>query len=187
MGIVTGIHNSEPSKSPRPACKSGEMRLEIDSREKLTVFEIRASLFGKCSHTFFLVFERESRLEHLPLALDALAQRVSNEHLTLVVSSTRISTTLGGNLAETYERLGTTLQQKLMLEKKIDAFTSQGKLQGWVVGALPFGLMAILHMIEPQAMGLIFRSWLGWGTLGFVILLEFMGILFIRKIVNIDV
>ena len=120
-------------------------------------------------------------------ALDLLSQRVKNENLTLVVSTTRISTELGGNLAETYERLGATLQQKLMLEKKIDAFTSQGKLQGWVVGALPFGLMAVLHSIEPQAMGLIFTTWLGWGILGFVVVLEFLGITFIKKIVNIDV
>ena len=120
-------------------------------------------------------------------ALELLAKRVNNSNLNLVVSTTRISTELGGNLAETYERLGSTLQQKLMIEKKIEAFTSQGKLQGWVVGALPFGLMAVLDMIEPEAMGSIFSTWLGWGVLGLIFLLEFLGITMIRKIVNIDV
>jgi tight adherence protein B len=41
--------------------------------------------------------------------------------------------------------------------------------------------------MEPQAMNLMFTTRAGWATLVCIALLEFFGILIIRKIVDIDV
>jgi len=65
--------------------------------------------------------------------------------------------------------------------------TSQGKLQGWVVGAMPLCLGLILYKMQPDAVSLLFSTIWGWITIATVIVLEILGALMIRKIVNIDI
>ena len=131
---------------------------------------------------------REQRLGvGLDAALDNLGQRLPLQSVILVVSAMRIAAETGGQLAETLERTSQTLRQKLAMEGKIRSLTAQGKLQAWVVGALPLAMMWVLLRMEPEAMGLIFTTRSGWGALMVVVLLEFFGVLLIRKIVAIDV
>lgn len=131
---------------------------------------------------------REQRLGvALDEALDSLNRRVPLQSITLAVSAMRIASETGGQLAETLERASATLRAKLAMEGKIRALTSQGKLQAWVVGALPLFLIYVLNKMEPEAMRLLFTTRTGWATLAVIVLLEFFGVLIIRKIVDIDV
>lgn len=139
------------------------------------------------SQEFDLVL-REQRLGvSMDEALDGLNKRVPLQSVTLTVSAMRIASETGGQLAETLERAAQTLRQKLAMEGKIRALTSQGKLQAWVVGALPLFLMVVLNKMEPAAMNLMFTTRAGWATLVVIGLFEFFGVLVIRKIVDIDV
>jgi tight adherence protein B len=109
------------------------------------------------------------------------------EEVALLSSALRVARETGGNLAEALERLATTLRDKLTIEGKIRALTAQGKLQGIVVGLLPIALMTVLFHMEPEAMAPLFHTWYGWATLAVIGVLEIVGALIIRKIVNIDV
>lgn len=142
---------------------------------------------GPASQEFSLVL-REQRLGvKLDEALENLAQRLPSDDLLLVVAATRIAREVGGSLAEICERLSDTIRQKHIMEGKIKALTSQGKLQGWVVGLLPVGIMWVLYQMETEAMRPLFHSVGGWATLAVIGLLEFLGIAMIRKIVAIDI
>lgn len=136
----------------------------------------------------FSLLLREQRLGvTLEQALSNLNRRVPTQTTVLVVSAMRIATETGGGLAETLERTSQTIRSRLQMEGKIGALTAQGKLQAWVVGALPLVLMAILNKMEPEAMGMLWHTRLGWGTLVVIAFFEFMGIYVIRKIIAIDV
>lgn len=142
---------------------------------------------GPIAQEFSLVL-REMRLGvTMDDAFENLAQRVKEEDYTLVVSAARIAREVGGNLAETFERLADTLRKKIAMEGKIVALTSQGKLQGWVVGLLPFGMMLVLFQMEPAAMYPLLHSIVGWAVLGVVLVMELLGAFMISKIVNIDI
>jgi len=131
---------------------------------------------------------REQRLGvSLDDALDNLSRRVPLQSITLTVSAMRIASETGGQLAEALERASQTLRTKLAMEGKIRALTSQGKLQAWVVGALPLFLLFVLNKMEPEAMNLMFTTPAGYATLAVIALLEIFGVLIIRKIVDIDV
>lgn len=131
---------------------------------------------------------REQRLGvALDQALDNLNARVPLQSITLTVSAMRIANETGGQLAEALERAAQTLRNKLAMEGKIRALTSQGKLQAIVVGLLPVFLIMVLNKMEPQAMSLMFTTQMGWATLLVIGLLEFFGVLIIRRIVDIDV
>jgi tight adherence protein B len=136
----------------------------------------------------FELFLREQRIGvSFDEALDSFEKRVPVEELALLSSALKVSRETGGNLAETLERLASTLREKLTIEGKIRALTAQGKLQGIVVGLLPIALMTVLFRMEPVAMYPLFHTWYGWATLGFIAGMEFVGALLIRKIVAIDV
>ena len=131
---------------------------------------------------------REQRLGvSLDDAMAHLERRVRLEAVTLFAASVRIAQETGGNLAETLERLADTLRRKASLEGKIDALTAQGRMQGWVMAALPLAVGAALFAIEPQAMSPLVSTWQGWCVCAGVVLLEGLGLFFIRKIVSIDV
>ena len=56
-----------------------------------------------------------------------------------------------------------------------------------VVGLLPVFLLWVLHRMEPEAMAQLWTTQLGWGVLAAVIVMEFIGVLLIRRIVAIDI
>lgn len=136
----------------------------------------------------FALVLREQRLGlSLEQSLNNLARRVPTQTTVLLVSAMRIANDTGGGLAETLERTAHTIRSRLHMEGKIDALTAQGRMQAWIVGILPLGLMAILNHMEPEAMGHLWHTRVGWATLAVVAFLEVMGVYIIRKIVDIDV
>jgi tight adherence protein B len=134
------------------------------------------------------VVMREQRLGlAMEDALQTMGARLKMEEVDLVVAAMTIARDTGGNLAETLDRLAGTLRAKAIMEGKIRALTSQGKLQGLVVGALPIFMMMILSSLQHDAMMPLFHRWYGWVVLGVIFILELIGFMLIRKIVNIDV
>jgi tight adherence protein B len=136
----------------------------------------------------FSLMLREQRLGlSLDQSLGNLARRVPTPTTALVVSAMKIANETGGGLAETLERTAHTIRSRLQMEGKIRALTSQGKLQAWVVGALPLFLMMVLNTMEPEKMALLWTTRIGWGALIIIAVMEVTGIVLIRKIVSIDV
>lgn len=136
----------------------------------------------------FSLLLREQRLGlALEDSLRGMAQRLEMEEVDLFVSALTIAKEVGGNLSEILERLAATLRQKATMEGKIRALTSQGKLQGIVVGLLPVFLAGALYMMDPVAMLPLFTTLYGWGVLAVVFVMLLLGAFFIKKIVTIDV
>ena len=135
-----------------------------------------------------LLVQHEQRLGvSLDDALENLARRVPAQPVKLMVSAMRIANETGGGLAETLERTASTLRSQQAMELKILALTAQGKLQAWVVGLLPVFLLWVLNRMEPAAMSQLWTTQLGWGVLAAVLVMEFIGVLLIRRIVAIDI
>ncbi|PUB74087.1 MAG: hypothetical protein DBO99_19035 [gamma proteobacterium symbiont of Ctena orbiculata] len=139
------------------------------------------------SQEFSLVL-REQRLGmSLAEAMDNLAERVQAEEIDLVVTATQIANEVGGNLSEIFQRLADSLRRKMAMEGKIKALTAQGVLQGWVVGLLPMFIIGALYFVDRANIEPIFTNLLGWIFLCIILILEMIGGLMIRKIVNIDI
>lgn len=120
-------------------------------------------------------------------ALLNLQERLPTEATVLLVSSLRIASDTGGNLADALERIASTVRSRLHMEGRIRALTAQGRLQALVVGLLPALLMVVLHKLEPEAMSELWRTPMGWATLGILVMMETCGLWLIRRIVRIDV
>lgn len=136
----------------------------------------------------FGLFVKEAKLG-VPLeeALNNMARRVGSDDLDLVATATNISRQLGGNMAEMYETLSSTIRERFRLEGKIDALTAQGKLQGWVVAAMPLILGVVLNYMRPDLMQPMLDHLFGWALVTAIIVMEILGIIIIRRITNIDI
>ena len=136
----------------------------------------------------FGLFTKEVKLG-VPLeqALANMAGRVGSEELELVSTSTGIARQLGGNLAEMFETIAGTIRERFRLEGRIQALTSQGKMQGWIVASLPLFIGLFFNGYRPDLMTPMFENAYGYILIGAILLLEAIGFLLIRRIVAIDV
>lgn len=136
---------------------------------------------------FALVLRQHRMGVSLDLALEEFARRTALHDARMLTATLSIARDLGGGLAEALERLGASVRRRVAMEERIDALTAQGRMQGLIVGALPFGVAAALFALEPASMGRLLTTPLGWLVVAAVLLLESCGALLIRKIVRIDV
>lgn len=122
----------------------------------------------------------------LDAALQDFAARVPEPDVALLVLAVRVSREIGGNLAESLQRLGEGIRSRVLLRERIDALTAQGKLQGMIIGLLPIFMMLALSVVDPGPMGWLFHTMPGWATLAVIAALELSGFVLIRRIVRID-
>lgn len=136
----------------------------------------------------FLLFMREQRVGvDFDTSMRNMERRLPIQDFQMLAAALRISREVGGNLAETLDKLADTLRRKATMEGKIDALTGQGVMQGYVMSALPLLLGTMLYFLEPEAMGLLFTTPKGWAVLTIIFVMEVLGFFFIRKVTTIDV
>lgn len=136
----------------------------------------------------FMLLLREQRLGvDFETSLRNMERRLPIADFNMFASALRISREVGGNLGEILERLADTLRRKATMEGKIESLTAQGKMQGYVMTALPLFLGVLLYFLEPEAMSQLFTTDKGWAVLGLILVMESLGYVFIRKVTHIDV
>lgn len=120
-------------------------------------------------------------------ALEHFSDRVPIIDVKLFVSAVNISRAVGGNLAETLATLAETLRRRLIMENKVKALTSQGRLQGIVMAMLPVFLIGYLSFMYSSTMQPMFHTWHGWLVIAICVVMEYLGYRMCRKIMTIDI
>jgi tight adherence protein B len=120
-------------------------------------------------------------------ALEALAERVGSPDFKWAVLAVNIQREVGGNLAEILDTVSDTLRERAMMRRQIKVLTAEGRLSAWVLTLLPIGIGLYMFSVNPEYIGLLFTDRLGWIMLGVAVVLMGLGILWMRKIVDIDV
>ena len=120
-------------------------------------------------------------------ALIELAERIPRPDVQMFVTSVNILKETGGNLAETFVTITTTIRERQKVQKKIESLTAQGLMQGLIITLVPFGLLVVFLLIDPNFVMPLFTKPLGWFFLFVMLGLQVVGGLVIRKIVKIDV
>ncbi len=120
-------------------------------------------------------------------ALVNLENRVKSEDLSLMIRSIEIARLTGGNLTEVFDKIASTIRERMRIEGRIRSLTAMGKLQGIVVGAMPILLCFAILAIDPDMMRSFINSRIGMIVLFAAAIMEVVGALIIRKIVKIEV
>lgn len=120
-------------------------------------------------------------------AFNNLAKRIQSDDVEMFVTSVNILKETGGNLAETFDTITTTIRERIKLEQKIDAMTAMGRMQGMILLAVPGVLGAFIYTSDPEFMKPLFTTTFGWIILLVVVGLEVLAYVTISRIVKIDV
>ncbi len=123
----------------------------------------------------------------LEQALENMVKRIASEDFELVATAILTARQTGGELTVIFERLADMIRERMRISGKLRALTAQGRLQSYVVGAMPFLLMIVMNYIAPDMMGSFFNSMAGILLILGAVMLVVMGFLVIRKITNIDI
>ena len=133
------------------------------------------------------VLRQNSLGVNLDDALLKMGDRMKNDNFSLVVSAVTVTRQLGGNLPEIFKTIGETLREREMMEGKIVALTSQGRMQAALMGAMPFILMIGIYFLDQKTIMPLFTTPLGWMLLTVMLVLNAVGFIVIKKIVDIDI
>ncbi len=120
-------------------------------------------------------------------ALIHLSERVGSDVLDLLVTAMLIQRQAGGNLAEVLQNIHATIQDRLRIQQEIKTLTAQGRMSGYIIAALPFGIAAVLSVLNPSYLSVLFTNPIGWAMLAGGLISQFIGFLIIRKIITIEV
>lgn len=120
-------------------------------------------------------------------ALNDLGERIPRPDVQMFVTSVNILKETGGNLAETFETIVLVVRERQKIEKKIEAMTAQGIMQGLIVTMIPFVLMGVFYVIDPNFIRPMFTTTLGWFLLFVILTLQIIGGIAIKKVVTIKV
>ncbi|GBD13264.1 hypothetical protein HRbin24_01288 [bacterium HR24] len=120
-------------------------------------------------------------------ALTALSRRVGSPDLDLVVTALIIQRRVGGNLAELLTMVERTMRERVRLRGEIKALTGQQRMSAIIIGSLPFFLAAVLMLVNPSYVGMLFTKTAGQIMLGGALAMEMLGLYFLRRILDIEV
>lgn len=120
-------------------------------------------------------------------ALNNLSRRVGSDDLDLMLTALLIQRQIGGNLAEILDNIAEAIRERVRIKGEIKALTAQGRISGLIIGILPLALMFVLFLLNPSYVGILFEDPVGLALLGGAAFGEILGVLIIRRIVDIRV
>lgn len=130
----------------------------------------------------------ESRLG-LPVeeSLEASAIRIGAEDFTWVVMAIVIQRRAGGNLAHLMRTVATTLRERAQVRQQIRTLSSEGRLSAVILIVLPFLLSGYIMIVNPGYIGKLFEVRIGQYMVAGALTLMGAGVLWMRKIIRIDI
>jgi tight adherence protein B len=124
----------------------------------------------------------------LDLALSDMSERIDNDDFRWVVLAITIQREVGGNLAELLDTVAAVLREREMLRRQIKVLSAEGRLSAIVLIGLPIFLTIYLTLINPSYIGLLVTTGLlGWSMVIVALVLMGLGIIWIRKLITIEV
>ncbi|WP_037354945.1 type II secretion system F family protein [Selenomonas sp. FC4001] len=123
----------------------------------------------------------------LETALDNMQKRVNSPDFELVVTAVVIQRQVGGNLAQILDTISETINERIRMRREVMALTAQGRMSGIVLALLPVALGIFLNMVSPDYMRPLLEEPMGRMAIIGAVILEIIGFVVIRKIVDIKV
>lgn len=149
--------------------------------------QVQAEMPDPIATEFRIVFEEQKLGLSTKAALDRLSERVPLTDLRLCITAMHIQRETGGNLAEILEKVSHTIRERFKLMEDFRTLTTSSRGSAWILCTLPFGIVFLLTVINPDYMFVLLHDPRGHYIIAAALTLQFMGILAIKKILAIKV
>ncbi len=121
---------------------------------------------------------------------DSLAQmleRMPSMDLQLFVTAVNIHSGVGGNLAESLERLAHMIRERLKIRRQVRVYSAQARMSAIILLILPVFMAFFFYFFVPGYIEELVTSNVGKYGLAFAVIAQCLGFLVIRKIINIRI
>ena len=120
-------------------------------------------------------------------ALKKLAGRIDSTELHLFVTAVILQRETGGNLAEILERTASIIRDRFRILGDVRTLTAQARMSGFILTVLPLVMAGLIMFIAPDYLKGLFADPIGRYLALMAGVLQIVGFLVMRKIVNIKV
>jgi tight adherence protein B len=120
-------------------------------------------------------------------ALDSIAERMQSKDFKWVVVAVRIQREVGGNLSEVLGQVAATIRERAYLQRQVKSLSAEGKMSAWILGALPVVVFLFLMMTNGAYFEPMFTTGFGWTLLGLAVVLMSLAVLWMRKLIRMEV
>ncbi len=139
-----------------------------------------------CSEFHRVVQEMQLGLS-MEQALANMLRRIDSDDLDLMITAINVQREVGGNLADILDVISYTIRERVRIKGEVRVLTSQGRISGYIVSFLPFGLGLLLMVLNRDYIMLLFTHICGWIMIAVAVILIGSGAFAIRKITDIEV
>ncbi len=140
------------------------------------------------SHTeFSLVYQEQNLGIPIEEALGNMRQRLRQMDVSFFVTAVQVQKQSGGDLAEVLDNIGTIIRARIKLFGQVKALTAEGRLSGWILMALPPIMLVVILLMNPSYAKRLTHTEVGHYLLAGAAVSQLVGLVMIKKIVEIEV
>ncbi len=154
---------------------------------KSSLRELAETMDEPLSLLFANTLSHHAAGEPLEKALEPLLRNHPSEEMELLVSAILSAMESGGSIRQVLNRIESMALSKKALRERLQAMTAQSRLQGIIMAMLPLFVMAAIYMMDPEYLQPILQTnhgrWVLMGTL----IMNGIGLLWIRRISRISI
>ena len=135
---------------------------------------------------FRLLYDQQNFGMPLPDALKAFAARVPLLDARFFITAVLTQREAGGNLAEVLDNLSELIRERSRVKRQVRVTSAHGRITGWVLSMMPPALFLMMMLVAPEHMNTFVNDPLGVRMILVALVLQVIGTLAIRRIVNVE-
>jgi tight adherence protein B len=135
---------------------------------------------------FRLAYDRQNFGMPMAEALKSLGERVPLLDARFFVTAVLTQREAGGNLSEVLDNLSSVIRERFKVKRQVRVITAHARITGWVLALLPPSLGIVLTLLAPSHMSLLWTDPTGIRMVVVALVLQVVGTLIIRKLVDVE-
>jgi tight adherence protein B len=120
-------------------------------------------------------------------AMMSLVDRVPVDDMRFLATAILLQKESGGNLAQILDKTANVIRERARLRGQLRIYTAQGRVTGYLLGGAPFIMFGLMNLVNHNYEKTLFSDPFGLKMVYFGLGMMFLGILAIRKIIDIKV
>ena len=120
-------------------------------------------------------------------AMKNLSSRVDCQDMKFFIVAVILQRETGGKLAEIIENISYIIRERFKLKNKVRAISAEGRISMMILVLLPFALLSALYLINPEYIEVLFIEPAGKIMVTIAGFMMIIGILVMKKMINIKV
>ncbi|MCX7385281.1 MAG: type II secretion system F family protein [Planctomycetales bacterium] len=148
---------------------------------------VSSEMQAPISTEFRHVYDEQNLGISMEQALRNMQLRIPNMDLQFFVTAVAIQRQAGGDLAEILNKISYIVRERFKILGQVKALTGEGRISGVVLMGLPVVLFFAVYYLNPDYVMLLFNRELGRQMITAAVVMQIIGGIIIKKIVDIKV